>query len=1380
MSKADSPKRIAFVSNSLTGAELTGGNRDTSLVYSLLTDPNLGACSIDSPPPMHQCDSRLVFEQALSGLFEHWNITDQLIFYFSGHGEIRGGKYCLKFGISKKDFLPFDNIINELNSWGVTRAIIILDTCFSGDATGVKTDDILQQTINHQQPPKGIAILASSRPGELSRELSDGSSSVFTHLLCEGLRTGLKNKPTVDGFITISDIVEFIADQLETDRKFSEATQRPSYSVTSADRSIWISKNITGTSSDKVRESPPLITTAEELKFLYETTQPDRHPCLDASLNELDWELISKFFIRYFSKSPESISREGILTQLHLYSPISLQGKHYLHKSAVLCFSQIPSLYYPEAKSTFIVGNLDDKQFIRDDVDGPLSKQVERLVEKTMGHLEIISNIGKSGLREEEPEIDESLVRELISNAIAHRDYDLTGNVTVVVKPDALEVKNPGKFPDDFSWSVVLEKKFFGSRPINVAISHYLSHLLVFEGIGRGLAIIKKYIEVNGIDSIKFTEFPGPITCISVLRRKKSQLVQVQGDMISAGQYNISHIIQVPAFIPPPDLDQLRQDYLLHIGNTYRPLDFKGMPQLQSYSREIALDDIYVPLLARPELPEGETWERRLAGRDIDAVLPQGNQDITELNAFVTPVPIEEALRMKSQVIVLGDPGSGKSTMLKYLALRLAQEPNAPLPILLPLNAYAHALSKNDINLQAYLSEYYAGRAQGLSSLGPLFNQAIYSGQAVILLDGLDEVQGSRSLIVQKIEDFSHDTSAKGNKIVVTSRIVGYRSAPLNSNNWALYTLLDFNNQAIESFVEKWCFAFEKSTLGDTPEAVSAAEMERTSLLEAISANPGVAHLASNPLLLTILALIKRQGVNLPKHRVQLYDLYLETLIRSWNKARSLDRRPFGPGLETHEILMTLGPLALWLREENPTAGIVSESALINQLTKYYMGDDWGLKRGDAGQKANEFIQSVRRYSNLLIERGEGLYGFLHLTFEEMLAAYGLISLGQLDIQKSIAFIKKHLFDPAWRETILLSVGITGLVQRQPLVAGELVRSILHVDNDNNAGENILLAGACLEDVGEIGLGRAVATEIQSTLLSATEQRSFSPIVQRDAGFSLARTGWVPPDLDSWISIPSGEFLYGNDKRKVVIEQPFMIAKYPVTNLQFGRFIASAGYEKREFWSAEGWEWRTGQFTTKASDLLKDMLKERSPERRHEPFYWHDSRWNNPLAPVVGISWFEADAYANWLSAQMGQPVKLPTEQEWERAARGVDGREYPWGDKFNRNNLNCAEFWSGRDDLRDVVEWRKWFSRDENIASTTVVGQFPSGQTDTGICDMSGCVWEWTGSWFEENMINRVVRGGAWPNNYVDARCSSRNGHFPDLFSLNVGFRLLKRTVTE
>ena len=303
--------------------------------------------------------------------------------------------------------------------------------------------------------------------------------------------------------------------------------------------------------------------------------------------------------------------------------------------------------------------------------------------------------------------------------------------------------------------------------------------------------------------------------------------IHAGGNVIMGDQYN-QFIIKMGAFSPPPDLAQLRRDYLSHIERAYRALDFKGIPQLRSITSELSLEEVYVPLLARPELPEGETWERRVAGRSFDREsLPEETLHGLERAGASAPVQIEEALREKTRVVVLGDPGSGKSTMLKYLALRLAKDPNAPLPILLPLNAYAKALAQKDTNLQNYLVEYFAGRAEGVAALGPLFREALVTGKAVILLDGLDEVQSNRAALVEKVEAFAHEAVKRGNRVLVTSRIVGYRDAPLAPRDWSLYTLLDFTPEAIETFATKWCLTFEKSTLGDTPEARKQAEAEK-------------------------------------------------------------------------------------------------------------------------------------------------------------------------------------------------------------------------------------------------------------------------------------------------------------------------------------------------------------------------------------------------------------------------------------------------------------------------------------------------------------------------------------------------------------------------
>ncbi|HNT54888.1 MAG TPA: SUMF1/EgtB/PvdO family nonheme iron enzyme, partial [Anaerolineaceae bacterium] len=123
--------------------------------------------------------------------------------------------------------------------------------------------------------------------------------------------------------------------------------------------------------------------------------------------------------------------------------------------------------------------------------------------------------------------------------------------------------------------------------------------------------------------------------------------------------------------------------------------------------------------------------------------------------------------------------------------------------------------------------------------------------------------------------------------------------------------------------------------------------------------------------------------------------------------------------------------------------------------------------------------------------------------------------------------------------------------------------------------------------------------------------------------------------------------------------------------------------------------------------------------------------------------------------------------------ARGPEGREYPWGDKWDPSRLNTSEYWAGENDLTDYGRWGKWLKERSDSASTTMVGQFPAGATPAGLCDLAGNVWEWCASWYDRSETDRVVRGGAWSDARRIARCASRYRDVPDLFGYDLGFRL-------
>jgi formylglycine-generating enzyme required for sulfatase activity len=219
----------------------------------------------------------------------------------------------------------------------------------------------------------------------------------------------------------------------------------------------------------------------------------------------------------------------------------------------------------------------------------------------------------------------------------------------------------------------------------------------------------------------------------------------------------------------------------------------------------------------------------------------------------------------------------------------------------------------------------------------------------------------------------------------------------------------------------------------------------------------------------------------------------------------------------------------------------------------------------------------------------------------------------------------------------------------------------------------------------------------------------------------------MPVDM---VKVPKGPFLYGEKRVHEVIDHDYWIDQYPVTNEKYRMFILANGYVNHAYWSVDGWKWKTEN-------------KVKIPE------YWNDTTWNKADFPVVGVSYYEAEAYAKWAGK------RLPTEQEWEKAARGEDGREYPWGDEFDKEKCNSAEagFWH-----------------------TTPVTQYPKGVSPYGCYDMAGNVWNWCANWYEDQKDSSpVLRGGSWYFKPETVRVSSRTGYGAGYRSYDLGFRLVQ-----
>jgi formylglycine-generating enzyme required for sulfatase activity/energy-coupling factor transporter ATP-binding protein EcfA2 len=824
------------------------------------------------------------------------------------------------------------------------------------------------------------------------------------------------------------------------------------------------------------------------------------------------------------------------------------------------------------------------------------------------------------------------------------------------------------------------------------------------------------------------------------------------GDFVGRDKYIINIAYQQEPFVLRNlDLAKLRTKYLKYIQESYQYLDFKGTGLIEAIEKAsgLSLEDVYVPLKARPSLPEGETWHQ-IAGRIWHGDEVNFDSEGSHADQVSRSVLVDEIMNNVPGLVLLGDPGSGKSTLLKVLALDLSRQEEGPLPILVPLSAYADVLKKDDLSLHDFLSEYFASRQGSLRGIAPLFEIALEQHQAVVMLDGLDEIQEQHEYLARLVEDFvrehipapdpdENESMPPGNRIIITSRFVGYRGAPLRDSRLRTYVLVDWERNEIEQFVHRWTSAVEMAITGGkmNEDTRRSADQEKTELLKAIFGSPGIERLAGNPLLLTILALVKRQGVMLPHRRVELYEIFLRILLSTWNKARALDKRPIGPQIDYLEAVQILAPLALWLRETNPSAGFINERQLLDYLIEYFQSEE-GLTKADSRHSAREFLDAVHRYSNLLLERGKNKYGLIHLTLEEYLAGVGITL---LDSDQALDRILSHLVDPIWHETLLLGIEALGVVNRQPVLAGGLLESLLEARlHESEKGANTLLAGEVLLDIDRVGVGKRVANRITTSLIQDMQDIHISRHHRKRAGWLLGELNWLPEDLDELVEVPRGDFLYGDTNEMLFISYPYWIAKYPITNFQYARFLADNGYDQRAFWSYEGWE-----------RIQKDGRK--------RPAYWDRADLRTPTFPVVGITWYEAEAYCNWLKYQGiagdipdNYTVRLPTEEEWERAARGTDGRVYPWGNEFQAANANVAT---------------------GGVIGMTAVCTYPQGASPIGAWDMSGNVWEWTYSMYYENRKVRVLRGGSWVDRSSDARCAYSGAYRPDFFLDLIGFRV-------
>ena len=511
--------RVAFIVNSLTGAELQAGKADAARVYRAMINPELGACDSKlSPAPLFECPSREKFHTELAKVLNLITPEDQLVLYFSGHGTFKNRLFCLVFPDAN---YPFQNLLNEITANDVSRALLILDACHSGAAIDAGLKSFSEDIISDERLPQGIAIFASCRSAQVSAELRDGSSSVFTELLCLAVETGLGGKPSKDGRIGLEDALSYIGERLANNKRYAPYAQTPQFGVRGADGQIWIALNKNGSVAKPAAQSDGSIVSDEELRIASDSTAASRRPCADATIADLNEVLVREFAEKISLSYSMSVNLAGLAKELRLFSPLS-RRKSILHSAAVLCFSPHPERFIPQARSVYVSGDVSSDRFVNREIVGPLSSQIEQLVELVTSELHTVTTIGGSGRREDTLEIPAQVMREAIANAVAHRDYSSSGTVTVCVTREFVEISNPGSFPEDWPWSKFIEGDD-GSVPTDPTIAYYLNHQLAFEGVGRGFAVFRDFLSGGDRDALVFADGPGPSVKLRFQRRCDSQ-----------------------------------------------------------------------------------------------------------------------------------------------------------------------------------------------------------------------------------------------------------------------------------------------------------------------------------------------------------------------------------------------------------------------------------------------------------------------------------------------------------------------------------------------------------------------------------------------------------------------------------------------------------------------------------------------------------------------------------------------------------------------------------------------------------------------------------------------------------------------------------------
>ena len=894
------------------------------------------------------------------------------------------------------------------------------------------------------------------------------------------------------------------------------------------------------------------------------------------------------------------------------------------------------------------------------------------------------------------------------------------------------------------------------------------------------------------------------------------------------GDGNVINTSPDPEEIAKRQREKARRAYLTELRATCNALPLAAMGEDEGMSADITLDHIYIALdtTTRIKKEKQEKTKKKRASEEPEIAMP-GEEDVRTISA-------QEAAAGTQRLVLLGDPGAGKSTFVHYLAAWLAAaglgEAVKPIgidpsltPILITLRYLAPRLNDPDYEKQPadwqkkYLLD--ALDEQIRAELGLLGGKALQyadglledlsGGHCLLVLDGLDEVPNDlRERVHQAVTVVIQRYRVE--RIIITCRIRSY-TGPAAFAGFDEYRLAPFDEKKIRGFAQAWYNT--QWNLKKIP-GKEQADQRAGDLAQATLA---LEELASNPMLLTSMAIIHQRDIGLPDQRVKLYDLVVEVLARRWQKHKTGEQSP-SKALEEilkdsrrlREILERLGyeaHLASASQERRDQTGNLLRTRALEILEKRaYLGGP-GL--------ASEFLDYVDQRAGLLAGYGGELdrptaYGFPHRSLQEYLAGCYLVS--RRDLFNTLS---QHAQEgEGWDLAVELGLEELYYNRRSDHLLLDLAYNISARCKAGNAhqqrmllwsGQAAALVGATTirEDRDGPGGGEDYLTCIRGQLVEVMAGQL--PSIERcEAGNILAKLGDHRPEVMTvegmrFCFVPAGPFQMGEGKQAHTVDLPgFWSGQFPVTNVQFDAFVEAGGYAKEAYWQAarQAGCWKDGFFKGGFDD---EGRAGRYPIR---------GMFGLPNHPVVGVTWYEALAFTQWLNEfahqggwlEANRKISLPSEAEWEKAARGgqhvpkldaahpypslpltgglpaltdlclienpLKHRAFPWGEDFDPNKANTDE---------------------SGVGATSAVGCYPAGSSPYGIQEMSGNVWEWMRSAYKDYPYNpsdgrenhdegasRVLRGGSWYSDGGFARCAARYRDLPYNRYYYIGFRVV------